>query len=83
VRGGRGGEGVRKGRTPADAFTSQMFVRRNLPQSIPNVWALEVHPARLFAYELRRPGRFFRVEFDLARPIAAPPPPWGAGGGGG
>jgi hypothetical protein len=64
---------------PADAFTKDMFVRQNLPQSVPNVWALEVHPARLFAYELRRPGRFFRVEFDLTRPVAAPPAPWGAG----
>jgi hypothetical protein len=34
-----------------------------------NVWAMEVHPARMFAYELRRPGRFFRVEFDLSRPV--------------
>lgn len=33
-------------------------------------WALELQPEPLFAYELRRPGRFFRVEFDLTR--AAP-----------
>jgi hypothetical protein len=39
---------------------------------------MEVEAGRLFAYELRRPGRFFRVEFDLARP-AAPPPARGAG----
>jgi hypothetical protein len=64
---------------PADAFSKAMFVRENIPQSVPNVWAVEVHPAQLFAYELRRPGRFFRVEFDLTRPIAAPPAPWGAG----
>jgi hypothetical protein len=32
----------------------------------------------MFAYELRRPNRHFRVEFDLTRPVPAPPPPWGA-----
>ena len=61
---------------PADAFSRALFERRAIPQSTTNVWAIEVAPA--FAYELRRPGRFFRVEFDLARPVAAPPPPWGA-----
>lgn len=63
---------------PADAFSKALFVRQNIPQSVPNVWAMELHPRRMFAYELRRPGRFFRVEFDLARPVAPPPPPWGA-----
>jgi hypothetical protein len=63
---------------PADQFSKDLFVREKLPQSVPNVWAMEVEPARLFAYELRRPGRFFRVEFDLTRPVPAPPPPWGA-----
>ena len=63
---------------PADAFSKDMFVRENIPQSTTNVWAMEVEPGRLFAYELRRPNRFFRVEFDLARPVAPPPPPWGA-----
>ena len=28
---------------------------------------MEVDPAGFFAYELRRPNRFFRVEFDLTR----------------
>ncbi|WP_243451154.1 hypothetical protein [Sphingosinicella sp. CPCC 101087] len=54
---------------PADAFSRDLFARENLPASIENVWAVEVHPARKFAYELRRPGRFFRVEFDLSRPV--------------
>ena len=48
---------------PADAFSRELFVRSNIPQSIPNVWAIEVEPGLFFAYELRRPGRFFRVEF--------------------
>ena len=41
----------------------------------------DCRPGSLFAYELRRPNRFFRVEFDLGRPVPAPPPPWRADGG--
>ena len=63
---------------PADAETKALFVRENIPQSLTNVWAMEAEPGRTFAYELRRPGRFFRVEFDLTRPVAPPPPPWGS-----
>lgn len=66
---------------PVDAESIALFTRTNRAVSNTNVWAMEVEPA-MFAYELRRPpvpgGRFFRVEFDLARPVAAPPPPWGA-----
>ena len=60
---------------PADSFTATL-----LPVAKTNVWAVEVHPGRTFAYALRREGsdRRFRIEFDLAKPIAAPPPPWGA-----
>lgn len=61
---------------PADDFSKAMFVREKIPASTANVWAMEVD-GRAFAYELRRPGRFFRVEFDLTRPVAPPPPPWG------
>jgi hypothetical protein len=63
---------------PADAFSRGLFIRENIPASANNVWAVEIVPGRLFAYELRRSGRFFRVEFDLSRPVAAPPPAWGA-----
>jgi hypothetical protein len=66
---------------PVDAESIALFTRTNRTVSNTNVWAVEVTPA-VFAYELRRPpipgGRFFRVEFDLTRPVAAPPPPWGA-----
>lgn len=62
---------------PADAFSRDLFVAEKIPQSATNVWAVEVDD-RIFAYELRRPNRFFRVEFDLSRPVPAPPPPWGA-----
>lgn len=61
---------------PADAFSKALFVRESIPVSTANVWAMEAD-ARIFAYELRRPGRYFRVEFDLARPVEPPPPPWG------
>ena len=47
---------------PADAFSKALFVREKIPQSTTNVWALEAGPDFL-AYELRRPARFFRVEF--------------------
>jgi len=63
---------------PADDFSKAMFVRLNSAQSVPNVWAMEVEPGSSFAYELRRPGRYFRVEFDLRNPVALPPPPWGS-----
>ncbi len=66
---------------PVDAESIALFTRTRRTVSTSNVWAMEVQPG-LFAYELRRPpvpgGRFFRVEFDLARPVAPPPPPWGA-----
>jgi len=61
---------------PADAFSKALFTREAIPASTANVWAMEAE-GRAFAYELRRPGRFFRVEFDLARPVAPPPAPWG------
>jgi hypothetical protein len=63
---------------PADPYSRGLFVRGNIPQSAANVWAVEIEPGRAFVYELRRPGRHFRVEFDLTRPVATPPPAWGA-----
>jgi hypothetical protein len=62
---------------PVDAFSIAMFERENLKASVTNIWAMEMTPT-LFAYELRRANRFFRVEFDATRAVAAPPPPWGA-----
>lgn len=59
---------------PADAFTRALLLREGNAAGVDNVWAIEVEPKRVFAYELRRPGRFFRVEFDLTRPVAPPPP---------
>jgi hypothetical protein len=57
---------------PADRFSRELFARDDLAVSMTNIWVIEVQPDRLFAYELRRPGRFFRVEFDLSRPVPLP-----------
>lgn len=54
---------------PADAFSRTLFLAKGNPASVDNVWAMEVHPGATFAYELRRPDRFFRVEFDLSKPL--------------
>jgi hypothetical protein len=62
---------------PADMETKDLFTKLNLPVSIPNVWAMEIEPGKRFVYELKRPGRLFRVEFDLTREVPAPPAPWG------
>lgn len=62
---------------PVDQFSIDMFNREGLTASVTNVWAVEITD-KLFAYELRRENRFFRVEFDLSKAIAPPPPPWGA-----
>lgn len=61
---------------PVDADSIALFRANDRAVSVTNVWAVEITPTR-FAYELRRPGRHFRVEFDLTRPVAAPPMPWG------
>lgn len=62
---------------PADAETKELFTRLKLPVSIPNVWAMEIESGKRFIYELARPGRLFRVEFDLTREVEPPPAPWG------
>lgn len=63
---------------PADAASKAMFIAQGRAVSVPNVWALEVEPGRVFVYELARPGRLFRVEFDLSRTVPTPPPAWGS-----
>jgi hypothetical protein len=62
---------------PADDFSKTLFRDNDIPQSADNVWAIEIRPGEFLAYELRRPNRHFRVEFDLRRAVPAPPPPWG------
>jgi hypothetical protein len=62
---------------PVDQESIALFRREGLTASVTNVWALELEPGRRFVYELARPGREFRVEFDLTRPVPPPPAPWG------
>jgi hypothetical protein len=53
---------------PADDFSKDLFAREGRTASIANVWTLDLKPGATLAYELNRPNRHFRVEFDLARP---------------
>lgn len=63
---------------PADEETKAVFRANKLEASLTNVWSIEVHPGKIFAYELNRENRHFRIEFDLSRPLdTLPPPPWG------
>ncbi|WP_337187867.1 hypothetical protein [Phenylobacterium sp.] len=59
---------------PADAFSKALFLRENAAVSVPNVWALEIRPGQEMVYELSRPGRLFRISFDLARPLSGEAP---------
>mgnify|MGYP003110644743 CR=1 FL=1 len=61
---------------PADAFSRDLFVRENIPDSAQNTWLMEI-AGETFIYGLDRPERTFRAEFDLSEPVSAPPPPWG------
>lgn len=63
---------------PVDAASKAMFTREGRSVSLTNVWAVEVEPGAAFVYELSRPGRLFRVRFDLGRTVDVPPPPWGS-----
>ena len=60
---------------PADAETIAL-----IPEAKTNVWTIQLEPARMFVYALRREGtdRRFRVAFDLMRRVPAPPAPWGS-----
>lgn len=77
------GDEVRSGNTetiqkfPADDFSKALFIAEGLEISVDNIWSIEIQPGKIFAYELRRPNRHFRVEFDLSSSVATPPPAWG------
>lgn len=62
---------------PVDQYSIELFTREGLTASVTNVWAVEISD-EVFAYELSRENRFFRVEFDLKTPTSTPPAPWGA-----
>lgn len=52
---------------PADDFTKDLFVKEDIAVSVPNVWSFDINPGVQLAYELNRPGRHFRAEFDLSK----------------
>jgi hypothetical protein len=62
---------------PVDQFSIDLFTRTNRTVSNSNTWAMELVPGQTFTYELARPGRLFRVEFDLTTQVTVPPAPWG------
>ena len=63
---------------PADQSTKELFDRENIPVSKSNIWAIEIKPAdNMFAYEMTRPNRNFRIEFDTSKAVETPPVPWG------
>lgn len=53
---------------PADDFSKTLFRENGLEAAVNNVWALEITPGEMMAYELNREGRHFRAEFDLNNP---------------
>ncbi|MBI3550549.1 MAG: hypothetical protein HY078_16045 [Elusimicrobia bacterium] len=78
-----GGDAVDEGSStrqafPADRESKEMFVKGNIPKSAENVWVVGLVPGRTYSYALTRPGREFRIDFDLTRPVSPPPPPWGS-----
>jgi hypothetical protein len=65
-------------RFPADEYSKGLFQREGLTASIDNTWVIGIEPVQRFTYALLRPGREFRVEFDLTKPMDPPPAPWGS-----
>ncbi len=68
---------------PVDADSIALFQRQNSAASVTNTWAFEIEPGKTLVYELARPGRLFRVEFDLSKAVPVPQPPWGSRAGSG
>ncbi|PHS37511.1 MAG: hypothetical protein COA91_09970 [Robiginitomaculum sp.] len=60
---------------PVDAFSIALFLQEGLDVSVTNIWAVEITPV-IYAYELKRKNRHFRVEFDLTQQVPTPPKPW-------
>ena len=61
---------------PVDQFSIDMFLQEGLDVSVVNIWAVEINNAT-YAYDLSRPNRHFRVEFDVTKPVEIPAAPWG------
>lgn len=54
---------------PVDQESIDLFNANDAAVSTTNVWAVEVHPEKTYVYELKRPNRHMRVEFDLTKPF--------------
>ncbi len=54
---------------PVDAYSKVMFTKQGRDVSNTNVWAFEIEPGQALVYELARPGRLFRVSFDLGKAL--------------
>ena len=65
---------------PVDDFSIELFEKEGLSPSVVNTWAMEINSGETLAYELSRPatseqlaagepGRFFRIEFDITKPL--------------
>ena len=75
---GYGGQTVDQGTAQRQEFPAAGLGEVDSPASS-NVWTMELDPDRTFVYSFHRVGtdRRYRIEFNLAVPVAAPPPPWG------
>ena len=62
---------------PVDEETRALFTREQIDVSNLNTWGMQIQPGAMFAYQMWRPERNFRIEFDLTEAVDAPPPPWG------
>jgi hypothetical protein len=71
-----GGDTINSGTTTRQA----LFERTGRPNSSLNVWGMEMVPGQRFIYEVTRPNRHVRFEFDLSKTVEPPPPPWGSEG---
>ena len=58
---------------PADPFTAAL-----LPRASTNVWSVTLNE-KSFGYNLTRipDNTFFKVMFDLSKPVTTPEAPWG------
>lgn len=74
-----GGDSRAGGTVSRMEFAADSATAALIPAARTNVWTVEVTATR-FVYQLVREGteRRFRVEFDIAVPVAAPPAPWGS-----
>ncbi len=62
---------------PVDDFSIDLFQSTGRAVSTDNTWRMDFATPSHFAYQLSRPGRLVRIEFDLSKTVALPPAPWG------